>query len=267
MFKSWLDAGGDRNLVKDSIKDWLAKPDNVDHPELDFLIRSWIEARGNFSLVKEPACRWLAKNRENYEAVYCTKHLARQRELPEETILHILEWCNCFHQDHDSIYRLGQLGLHLQNDKISLEALKVFGRALPHVLEYGVQQSLVLRTYILGIFTNLGYASSLDEPNSRHTLLSLFAQWLCTSVSFNSELAKLDLTWLQSPVLIQLLYEALSEKLLQPTTDIDAIQTFITWIDKWQPERKKLVQKQISIIVEKWRLWELESAIDFSGIQ
>jgi hypothetical protein len=32
MFKSWLDAGGERNLVEASIKDWLAYGDNKASP-------------------------------------------------------------------------------------------------------------------------------------------------------------------------------------------------------------------------------------------
>src|SRR5258707_1231844 len=119
VYQSWLDAGGDKELVREHIQAWLqvhgAKPDS------DFVYKAWLEAGGEFSLIRSPAINWLHQNAERLEAVYFTKFLSKQKDLPTETVKDILIWCRAFPTNEDALWRLTFLRERLFMDEVAEE--------------------------------------------------------------------------------------------------------------------------------------------------
>ena len=110
VYKAWLDAGGDKGLVEQPIRNWLEC--HAESQVADFVMRAWLDAGGDAGLVIDAACCWIATNWHRQEAVYLTKELSKLEALPAAAVKDILRWCCHFPEDEDTLWRLTALFHH-----------------------------------------------------------------------------------------------------------------------------------------------------------
>ena len=121
---AWLNAGGDKALVQRHLENWLLS--HASGSDSDFVYRAWLEAKGDFSVVRFPVLQWLHDNCRSREAVYLTKCVVSQPDLPTTAIKDVLIWCASFPDDEDALWRLGYLRTHLFNDDLAEDIRATF---------------------------------------------------------------------------------------------------------------------------------------------
>jgi len=68
VYKSWLDAGGDIEFVREGIEVWLGKHKTL--PEARFVYKSWLDAGGDIEFVREHLFAWFYEHGMDKDAVY-----------------------------------------------------------------------------------------------------------------------------------------------------------------------------------------------------
>lgn len=65
IYRAWLGANGDVDVVAQPIKDWLSHGSNRLLPHARFIYSAWLDAKGELDVVTEPIKEWLSheKNR------------------------------------------------------------------------------------------------------------------------------------------------------------------------------------------------------------
>ncbi|MCX5964522.1 MAG: hypothetical protein NT070_15705 [Cyanobacteria bacterium] len=120
VYKAWLEAGGDLHLIREPLIKWFTY--NKEYSKIDFLCHSWLKSGGDFLVVQEAATNWLNDNYQNEEAMFLTQSLLNQKDLPIETIIYILKWCQRFSTNSDGLSRLiSILSRHFHKEDISLD--------------------------------------------------------------------------------------------------------------------------------------------------
>jgi hypothetical protein len=92
VLKAWLDAGGDKELVHDSIKAWLEKHEI--ETEAGFVLKAWLDAGGDKELVHDSIKAWLEKHEIEAEAYFILKSwldVGGDKELVHDSIKAWLE--------------------------------------------------------------------------------------------------------------------------------------------------------------------------------
>ncbi|MES1244613.1 MAG: hypothetical protein ABUT39_23605, partial [Acidobacteriota bacterium] len=230
VLKSWLDAGGERELVRAYVGQWLEIYGEDD--ESDFVMRAWLQSGGEFALVRSPAERWLRAHREAPEAVHITKFLAKETDLPSESVSDILVWCRKFHSNEDALWRLTSLGAKLLKPELSDEVVA----ASRPVLETALRSSRLERQALVTLlFAKLGRA-----PELRARVAELFATWLRTPGSLDFAMAEnpgaLGLK-AQQPSLLYYLRDLVEAHALDLTRDREVLQRLFNWVVRWPPEK------------------------------
>ncbi|OLE53805.1 MAG: hypothetical protein AUG51_10975 [Acidobacteria bacterium 13_1_20CM_3_53_8] len=233
VYRSWLDAGGDLELVRDVLVAWLEV--HGDYSEADFVIKGWLERRGDFSLVRSAAIRWLSQNYDKERAVYLTKFLAKQKDIPIETIKSILKWCQGFPNNEDAIWRLNQLRSHLLEKEVAEEVYATSEIVLkPLLLRTGLKP--VTRGLIISLLSYLISASGLYEGQLRERVDILLLEWLRHPQSYGSYLQP-ELQN-QRASYFRRIKELIDKNALSVTDDRESLVRFLHWINNWDEERK-----------------------------
>jgi hypothetical protein len=234
VYKAWLDAGGEPDLVRDFLVAWLEEHGTV--PDADFLFKAWLQAGGSFSLVKLPAINWLHHYCDTIEAVYLTKFLAKQRDIPVETVADILTWCRTFPTHEDAMWRLTQLGHHLFRTEVAEDVIATCEIVLEPLLLEGASLEPVTRGQITTLFSYLIGASALCYGTLCDRVDALLITWLRNPSSFGTSPA--PRTAIQRPAFVQRIVDLLASGDLSLTHDREHLERFLHWVNNWEPEQK-----------------------------
>jgi hypothetical protein len=256
VYCGWLDAGGNREYIEAWMKDWLALHGRA--VDADFLFRAWLDADGDFSVIREPALLWLSENHDKPEAVYLTKKLARQPDLPLDTISHILAWCQKFSEDEDALWRLTQLGRYLLNNEVAEEVLSTCETVLRPFLSAQGPIPAVAKRLIATVFSYLIGAPGLRAGESRTRVDTLFAAWLRNPSSYGID-PKAHLA-LQRRTYFVGVGKLLESGALTLPSDRDALERFLRWVNTWEPRSKATLRPDLAWLKQNYPepgLWEI----------
>ncbi len=256
VYKAWLDAKGELELVREPIKAWLEN--NWEADKADFVYKAWLDAGGAFSVVSSHAILWLHQNCDKEEAVYLTKFLAKQSDIPVETVKDILMWCQRFPNNEETIWRLTQLKVHLLNEEIGEEVITTSEAVLnPLILTHGPLKA-VIRGLIATLFSYLINAPKLRSGQLRNHVDKLFLSWLRNPESFGSDpkpyinLQRLDY--------VQRVIDIIVSGSLDIIADYEHIERFLHWVNCWELERKSQLYRKFDFLKHNYPepgLWDI----------
>jgi len=233
VLKAWLDAGGEKDLVRDGVGLWLACFSEV--PETDYLIRAWLQRKGEFALVRGPAILWMRLYKNDQEAAFLTKFLAKQVDLPTETVHDILAWCRNFFSSEDALWRLTSLGRHFHRAELTSDFLITFeGIARSAFTQQEIQATK--RALMWQVFSLFSRWRELRVPTQ-----ILFLTWLRHPDSFSPMPSDL-ISRGQSPELLLYIAELISSKALSVKSDRPHLARFFVWLATWKPEHQDEVR-------------------------
>ena len=146
MFKAWLDAQGDKELVRPALEGWLAIPERAQSPEASFVFKAWLDAQGHTKLIARAVEKWLEVrgNAQSQDAgflfrswgdkekrlpqwmehpaetwfltwlntedpIYPLKYITQIRSLSATTIHAIVKYCHGMSDSVDALHRLNRL--------------------------------------------------------------------------------------------------------------------------------------------------------------
>jgi hypothetical protein len=256
LYKAWLDAGGERKMVREPIAAWLHL--HSTHPEADFVFKAWLEAGGSFSLVRLPAIRWLSQHCDSAKAVYVTKFLAKQKDIPIETVVDILTWCRTFPTHMDAIWRLRQLGSHLLNVDVAEEVIVTCEAVLEPLMSKETPLKPVVRDQITTLFSYLIAASGLRSGAFRERVDDLLLSWLRTPSSFGTSPAPHNN--IQRSAYTQRIVDLVVSGALSVTSDREHLERFLQWVNNWKPERKSQLASMFAFLRHDYPsegLWDI----------
>jgi hypothetical protein len=256
VYKSWLDAGGDKELVQEPIKVWLGK--NRDNHEADFVYKAWLDAGGAFSVVSSYAILWLHQNYNKEEAVYLTKFLAKQRDIPIETVKDILMWCQRFPNSDDTLWRFTQLSNHLLKDEVAEDVIITSETILLPLILNETSLTIMRRSQITTLFSYLINAHKLKSGQLRNRVDELFLTWLRNPTSFGDN--PKPYPNLQRPSYVQRVVDLLVSGALDVTVDYEPLARFLYWVDSWEPEKKSQLSRKFYFLKQNFpapSLWDI----------
>jgi len=200
----------------------------------------------------------LSKHKTEESAVYVTKFIARQNELPVSIIRDILTWCRSFPTNEDALWRLTQLREHLAIPEVAEDVLATAELVLEHLLDQ--------RTYIKGktgeqivtVYFNLITAQGMQLGSLRERADDLFVKWIQDERSFGPYATRF---WvLQNASFLSRLSDLLTAGVLDPVSDSKALARFMQWLDTWEQDRKQALIPILSDLKDKYpkvELWDL----------
>jgi hypothetical protein len=229
VYKAWLDANGDKTVVEAAIASWLLA--HGEDADADYVFRSWLEAGGNRALVWDAATAWLAKHQLEESAVYVTKFIARQRNLPANTVADVLSWCRAFPTNVDALWRLTQLRSNLLVDGVEEAAVSAAEVVLADLLLPTNRVQRVARELVTGLFSYLLELAETESGPLRERVDSLFVRWLRHPLSFGSD-PKPHLA-IQRVVYLDRISELIDFGALDLESDRESLRRFMQWLDEW----------------------------------
>jgi len=256
VYKAWLEAGGEKDLVRDHMVAWLGE--HGTDAKADFVYKAWLEAGGEFSVIRSPAILWLHQNCEKAEAVYVTKFLAKQPDIPIETVRDVLTWCQKFPADEDALWRLKQLGGHLLREEIAEEVCSTSETVLSPLIFHDVHPATVARDQIAGLLCYLIRASALRSGQLRNRVDALILTWLRNPSSFGDD-PKPHIN-LQRLGYVQRVVDLVVSGALSVTEDREPLERFLRWVDSWEPERKSQLHRIFDFLRHSYPapgLWDM----------
>jgi hypothetical protein len=229
VYEAWLDAGGDMGVVKDALGKWLAV--HRERADADHVFRSWLEAGGERELVWDAALDWLALHRLEQSAVYVTKFIARQPDLPASTVRHVLEWCRKFSNDEDSLWRLTQLGSNLFVAGIEHDLISTAETVLAEFLPVPIRLGEITREQVTRLFSYLIDSRGMQVGITRQRVDALFVSWLRHPLSFgNSPTPHPNVQRISFPYRVSAL---ISAGTLDLRDDREPLMRFLQWVNAW----------------------------------
>ena len=254
--RAWLDAGGEKESIEAWMKNWLALHGRA--VDADFLFRAWLDAGGDFSVIREPALHWLSENYDKPEASYLTKKLAKQPDLPAETVSRILAWRRKFRGDEDALWRLTQLGRHLLNNEVAEEVLSTCETVLHPLLSASGPVAVVAKGQIATVFSYLMDGPGLRAGEIRTRVDTLFVAWLRNPSSYGVD-PKAHLA-LQRRTYFVGVGKLLESGALALPSDRDALERFLRWVNTWEPRWKAPLRPDLAWLKQHYPepgLWEI----------
>jgi len=209
-------------------------------------------------LVRLPAINWLSQYSNTAEAVYITKYLAKQRDIPAETVIDILTWCRTFPTHEDAIWRLTQLGVHLLKADVAEGMIVTCEAVLKPLILGDAPLELVTRGQITTLFSYLIGAPGLRSGEFRERVDALLVVWLRNPFSFGT--SPVPHIGMQRPAYVQRIVDLVVSGTLSLTHDREHLERFLQWVDTWEPEKK---WRLLSVFDLLWRnypasdLWDI----------
>ncbi len=256
VYNAWLDAGGDKELVHKHIEAWLGEHGTA--PGSDFLYRAWLEAGGDFSLVKPASIQWMRENRDKKEAVYLSKVLAKQRDLPVEAVRDILTWCRQFPTDEDALWRFTQLRSHLLREEIAGDLCDTSEEIVRALISGDARPAKVTCGQINAVFYYLITAQGLRDGDARRRVDSLLVTWVRHPCSYGAD-AKPFLQ-VQQASYVQRIADLVVAGDLDLVRDREAVERFLAWVDSWDPDWKSSLYRLFDFLKHNYPatgLWEI----------
>jgi len=256
VYRGWLDAGGEKEYIEAWMKDWLDLHGRA--VDADFLFRAWLDAGGDFSVIREPALLWLSENYDKPEASYLAKKLAKQPNLPLDTVREILSWCRKFNEDEDALWRLTQLGKYLLNNEVAEEVLSTCETVLRPFLSAQSPIPAVAKGQIATVFSYLTDAPGLHAGENRTRVDTLFVAWLRSPSSYGIDPKA---HWaLQRRSYFVGVGKLLESGALTLPWDRDALERFLQWVNTWEPSWKEKLRTALAWLKQHYPeqgLWEI----------
>ena len=229
VYESWLDAGGKPQVVAEAINDWLGHENNRQLPEASLVFRAWLHAGGRFAVIRKHVFEWMRTHTLERNAVYLLKDVVKQRVLPDDVTVKILDWCTRFAGDPDAIWRLNSLSAHI-GAELFTEALRASEAVLEPLLA-NPDLSGVTRSQVTTVLGNLAKLEHLGSPPSRE-LDALLCRWMNHPQSFEP-VARHAPHHQTRQVLARFLAAAESEA----TTP--ELSPLIEWVERWDETSRK----------------------------
>jgi hypothetical protein len=256
VYKAWLDAGGEKELVQEHLEAWL-KEHATGH-EVDFVYKAWLDADGEFAIIRRGAIEWLHENREREEAVYLTKFIAKEKDIPIETVRDILVWCCSFPESEDALWRLTQLGRNLLRDEIGEDIVRTSEVVLQARISVSYPLTPVARGQVNTLFSYLIDADQSAEGNLRVRIDTLFLQWLRNPRSFGRDPVP------QINIQRASYFKRVADLIVSGTLDIfvdrEPLERFLNWVALWQPQYKSQLKEMLYFLKNSYPapgLWEI----------
>ena len=182
VYCAWLDVTGNAGLIEKPLAEWLAV--NGGTKESERVFRVWLEVGGRFAFVRKEVFEWVRTHTLERDAGYLLKHVVRQRVLPDDVALKILNWCAEFAHDRDAIWRMSSLSAHVSAD-LFLDALRV---AVPVLAPSFANPSLlpVTRSQVTTVLGNLTTLEHLASHPQSPELDALLCRWMNHPQSFEA---------------------------------------------------------------------------------
>ena len=262
VYKSWLDAGGNKELVQTHIESWLGKHGN--EAEADYVYKSWLEAGGDFSVVRSKALLWLDQNYDKPEAVYLTKFIAKQKDIPIDSVKSILKWCKKFHNNEDAIWRMTQLREHLLVEDIAEELILTSEVVLAPLITNESFMKWKIRNQITILFSYLIRALKINSSQLYDHVDMLLLIWLRNPNSYGINLKANNIS-IQSTFYVERIAEFIVSGALDISADYEPIGRFLSWVDNWDPKCKLQVKSVLASLKQDYPASNLWDIVEFSA--
>jgi hypothetical protein len=247
IFQAWLEAGGRSKVIRKSLHNWLAS--HAGQPNAYFVFSSWLAAAGNFNSIKEPASLWLRANPKHHGTLNIINHLARQADLPEDTLRDILAWCREAGDAEAALASLTYLEGHLRREEVAAEVAAT-ARAWVEAVLGQEAFSPRLSALLALLFAILG-----DSPELREATGDLYLRWLRHPSALSPQPAHATpgarriYFSAQRLSLLSYLEPLLASGRLSVAGHREALVHLFAWVKTWTPE----VREQVGPFLERMR--------------
>ncbi len=262
VYRAWLEAGGDNTLVEQPIRDWLGVEANRTGEAASHVYKAWLDAGGERNVVWDSLLLWLTKYRTNESAVYVTHFVARHRDLPEASVKDVLAWCRAFPAHEDVLWRVTQLGSNLLNVDVLEDACATAETLLSHTVDSLEEVSELARGQVTTLLCYLVDAAKEHSSKMRDRLDRLIVLWMRYPASFGRKPkphANIQRIGFARRVLL-----LLDSGELNIARDKASVQRFLEWIDEWEVVWKRRLHSSIEVYStrypapEAWSIVRLE---------
>ena len=244
VYKSWLDAGGLSDLIRSPMVRWLDA--NLGHVRSDFIINAWLAATRDFATVRTSALAWLKQNKTNPDAKFVLKFVVRDRDLPLETIEDVIFWCTNFPNTLDTICRIGPMFSRFASGPLEKRLTEVTLLVLEH-LEANWLTDKGAREATIGTIALLAWKPRpIDNFEAR--LDAIHAKLLLHSSAYSPGFVANAPKFVLNPALPRHVSGMIRRKIIDPETDLSALERFADWLAAWPPDRKPLLQAAIKAL-------------------
>jgi len=246
VFTAWLHAGGKNKVIRKSLYAWLSLHAADESARAVFL--AWISTGANLGFIKKPVGRWLSAHPAHPAAAGLVSHLARQKDLPEETLQGIFSWCRENHPAEAVFSCLVNLEEHLLREEMAGEVVNVAASWLQTVLN---QESLAPRAAAL---ISLLFAILGESPKLRAELAPLFLEWLRHPSSYPAPSARSGMAvqriylGAQRLSILSYLDDLIASGQISVAGDRDVLRRLFAWVKTWTPE----VRSQVGPFLGRW---------------
>lgn len=239
---AWLKAKGNANWLEAHVRAWMSRYGRT-LPAV-YLCHAWAQSNGNPAFVRQWAIDWLPDHRDAPEAALIAKLLARQPDLPLESVRDLLAWCQAFQGSPAALRALCYLDQHLLRPEVFSEATSACGAIVEALL---AQEKLTSsgRGFLPLLFASIG-----REPRLRKEMQPLFLQWLrhpSTLVPrprWPENLPEHLLDVAESRSVLLCVTEAVAAGTLDLDSEDDrqALLRLFAWIGTWSPGNRQAVR-------------------------
>jgi len=226
--------------------------------DADFVFRSWLEAGGERELVWDAALAWLARHRLEESAVYVTKFIARQRDLPATAIGDVLAWCRTFPGSEDAVWRLTQLGQNLFVEGLEEDVLLTAEVVFDHLLTPSSDIKIVTRGQVTALLSYLVESYGMQFGAIRERVDLLLIRWLRHPMSFGN--SPRPHPAVQRVTFLKRLSALMATGALELGNDREALQRFLRWVNAWDlawKERATPVLEELRSNYPAPELWDI----------
>lgn len=256
VYKAWLDAGGDKALIEDGIKEWLVEHKTAG--DIQFLCAAWLDAGGERSVVWDALLIWFEKHRTEETAVYLTKRIARQSDLSATTVRDVLAWCRAFSTNDDVLWRLTQLRHNLFIAGVEEDVVSTSEAVLAHLIQPISSPESVTRGQIATLVSYLIDSSETLSGPLRERVDSLFVRWLRHPLSFGRD-PKPHYN-IQRTAYLRRLSVLIANGVLNLEDDREPLERFMRWCDEWDDKWKDRASTILDELKSKYPspgLWDI----------
>ena len=257
--KSWLDAKGELDLVREPICAWLKE-----HPAalaVGFVARAWLENGGEFEAIADCVFAWLPAHQLDFEATYVLKFVARQRELPVTAINGILAWSRAFPEHPDALDRMVRLGSNLVRSDLATGITFTAEELLNVRLgDAGCLSDRTVIGQITSMLTLIAKNPGVEQATLSRRVDALFRKWLRCPESYGSQTERWVFTGPKHVERVAHLLDIQDMDVDDPKNRI-ALGRFVQWIRSWPEDQKKHVRGIFAALREDHPapgLWEID---------
>ncbi|HWS89157.1 MAG TPA: hypothetical protein VN282_19450 [Pyrinomonadaceae bacterium] len=241
VYRGWIDAGGSIELIQEHLFAWL--DEHGASAEADFIFKAWLEKEGSFSAIRPHALQWLSRNYDREEAVFLTKFIAKQPDIPVETVKNVLNWCRKFSANEDAIWRLRQLGRHLLGEEVAEEVCAASEAVLGTLLSRNASLPQAVNEQTTALFSFLITAPGLHTDSLRGRVDELLLRWLRHPYSYGDSARPHQNN--QRRNYVQRVVDLVNAGALSVSEDREALRRFLCWVNNWDEDEKLMVRPML----------------------